>query len=495
MYYKVKNVIRKLNINEKLFAGLLLAALAIALLPLLRLAFYAAPFYDDYSYSLYVKRYIEQGAGLQGVLKGVAYSIKTSWYAWQGTYGSILFMSLMPASFGEKYYFVGLWIIILSLAIASFDLGYTIARHVAKTTFWRAICVASIVSIFLIELVVTAHQGFYWYNGAIHYTFMYSLMLLLLCDLIKILKTNKAQGLIARIIAAVILSILVAGANFVVTLQGLLFMLLVLSIGALNKNKKSIWLLIPIATYIVGMWFNVSAPGNSVRGALYQGYSPMKAVLLSFKEAVVHVPQFTGWITLVVLLSLVPILVNIVREMGYGFKYPAAISVLSVCLYATGFTPSLYGMGTSGLDRTLNVVKFTFQILLVINEAYWIGWVVNKRRKTGKENSALGYNIMFYALLVVCVAIVFKTSNNQAGSFASYGAYYYVHTGEALNYHNEYIETLNAVLEGNGNDVVVKAHVFRPWLLCGNNELSDEPNAEQNKFMADYYDVKSIRVQ
>lgn len=498
MYYKEKNVFKmlgKLKLNEKIFAVILSAALVVAILPLLRLALYAAPYYDDYGYSLYVKNYLRQGAGLMGVLKGVAYSIKVSWYAWQGTYGSILFMSLMPASFGEKYYFVGLWVIILSFAIATFDIGYTLARHVAKTTLWRAISVASIMSLLLIELVVTAHQGFYWYNGAVHYTFMYSLMLLLLCDSIKLILARKTYEIIIREVAAVILSFLVAGANFVVTLQCLLFMLLVLGISLIGKNKKVIWLILPIIVYVVGMWLNLSAPGNNVRGALYQGYAPVKAVLLSFKEAAVYVPQFTGWITLVVLLALVPVLVNVVREMGYCFKYPALITLFSVCLYATGFTPSLYGMGTPGLDRTLNAVKFTFQILLVINEAYWIGWIINKRRKANKENGAWGYNIIFYLLLAVLVALIFRTSNNQAGSFASYGAYYYVHTGEAFNYRNEYIETLNSFIEGSGEDAIVKAHVFRPWLLCGNNELSDEPNAEQNRFMADYYGINSIRVQ
>ncbi len=36
--------------------------------------------------------------------------------------------------------------------------------------------------------------------------------------------------------------------------------------------------------------------------------------------------------------------------------------------------------------------------------------------------------------------MIFQASSNQAGHYSSYGAYYYVHTGEAYNFHQEYPE-------------------------------------------------------
>lgn len=491
---KIAKFVNKLNLKEEVLAALMIIAVIIAVIPLLRLALYATPFYDDYGYSLYVKRYLDMGEGLKGIIAGVSYSVKSSWYAWQGTYGSILFMSLMPAAFGEQYYCVGLWIIILTITVSVFDFSYTLAVRVCKSAKASGIIAASIISLFVVELINTAHQGFYWYNGAVHYTFMYGLMLLMLSNGIKIVCSEKTIECILRGVVLVILSFLVAGANFVVALQGIMIMA-VLLVFSLVLRKKNSWILLPaIIIYAFGLWLNVSAPGNSRRGAYYNGFSPAKSILLSFKEAFTHIPQFTGLITIVFIVLLIPILWNIVHKMNYEFKLPGLVSLLSYCFYATGFTPSLYGMGSPGLERTFNAVKFTMQLLLVINEAYWLGWLANRLKRSGKNVIKLNHNIIFYFAILVSCVWTFAVSNNQAGSYSSYGAYYYVHTGEAYNYRAEYLATIEAINDSMHGEVVVNAHVFRPWLLCGNNELDSDPNAEQNRFMADFYRVKSIRI-
>lgn len=42
--------------------------------------------------------------------------------------------------------------------------------------------------------------------------------------------------------------------------------------------------------------------------------------------------------------------------------------------------------------------------------------------------------------------MIFKASPNQAGHYSSYGAYYYVHTGEAYNFHQEYLERIEEIV-------------------------------------------------
>ena len=55
--------------------------------------------------------------------------------------------------------------------------------------------------------------------------------------------------------------------------------------------------------------------------------------------------------------------------------------------------------------------------------------------------------------------------SQSGGHYSSYGAYYYVHTGEAYNFHQEYLERV-AILSGPEKDVQLPAYQFRPWFLC-----------------------------
>ena len=41
----------------------------------------------------------------------------------------------------------------------------------------------------------------------------------------------------------------------------------------------------------------------------------------------------------------------------------------------------------------------------------------------------------FYAIMGLEFIMIFQVSPNQAGHYSAYGAYYYVHTGEAYNFH------------------------------------------------------------
>lgn len=492
---KFKDFVKKMKISERIFSVCALIILVFALLPLFRLGLYASPFYDDYGYGSVVKHTVVAGGGLAEIIQAVIYNVKTTWYSWQGTYGSIIFMSVMPAVFGEQYYFIGSWVMIGALSVSVFCFSGTVARKYAGADRIQTAGVSSITVLLVVELIYTAHQGFYWYNGAVHYVFMYSLMLFMLTACINMIFSKNIALCVVHEVLLIFLSFLVAGANFVVALQGMLFLLTLGMISAIKKNKKGFLIIPAVLVYAYGMRLNLAAPGNAVRSAFYTGFSPVKSIYMSFWHAFLYIPEFTGLITVVVMLVLAPVLWNIVIKSNGKFRYPGIVSLYSFCLYATGFTPSLYGMGNPGLERTLNVVKFTMQLLLVINEAYWLGWIASKRAKKGVINEKTEHNVLYYFACAIIVLLIFKTSGNQAGSFSSYGAYYYVHTGEAANYRTEYLYTIDAINESAGGDVVVSPHVFRPWLLCGNYELSDNPAFEENVMMANYYDINSIRIE
>ncbi len=115
-----------------------------------------------------------------------------------------------------------------------------------------------------------------------------------------------------------------------------------------------------------------------------QGLDWFPAIIQSFVEAFEHLGSFTGFMTIPLLVLPIPVIWRMVQKSDFQFRYPLLVFLWSVCLYASGFTPSLYSMGNAGLGRTLNAVKITYQLLLVMNEIYLLGWLCQYLKKKSK---------------------------------------------------------------------------------------------------------------
>lgn len=485
-------------------------ALLLLLAPLLRLALYTVPWYDDFNYGGFAKRMMLSEPGLAGALKGALDCARVQWYAWQGTFSSIFFMALVPLIWGEEYYCIGSIFLILLLATSVFILTGTLAKKVLHVNFASSLCLQAVTAILVTQLVYTTPSAYFWYNPGIHYIGMHSFAMLFFAALICLFTEERVKSVkgVLLILAGMPGALLAGGSNFVTALQGLVLLGSFVSLACFTDRKKVLRYLPAAAVYACAFYKNVSAPGNQVRGAFYTGwgYPPVKAVLCSFVEAFLHLGKFTGWMTLAILILLVPVIWQTVEKSDVTFRLPGLVLLWSVCLYASGFTPSLYSLGHAGLSRALNAVRITFQILLVVNEVYWIGWLrqrlENKKPPgAGKGSYAdgsgraagIGCPWLYYVLAAIFMLLIVRTSKNPIGDFTSWGAYYYIHTGEAYNFYTEYQDRLE-ILRSDETDVVFAPYVYKPWMLCL-GEVSGDPGAEENRAMADWYGKNSIALQ
>ena len=473
-----------------LYLIMMALALLLLLMPLIRLAFYSVPWYDDYNYGRFATMAMRKGATIGNALKGAWECIRISWHAWQGTYGSILFMVLMPGIWGESYYKCGPIFLILLLTFAVSVFVYTLLRvglHTDRVHGW-GIALGS--AILATQLIHTAQAGFYWYNGGVHYVGMHAFCMLMITAVIRGVYSPKIWKGCIWTLLAMVLAFLVAGGNFVTALQGVLILLTIAGVGILNRRRQTVYMLPVLAVYLYGFYLNVSAPGNDKRADNYIGWGmpPIKSILYSFVEGGRNAWEFTGWMTLVILALLVPLILHMVRRTKFRFPLPGLITLWSVCLYATGFTPSLYSLGHGGLDRTLNAVKLTWQMLLVLNLIYWCGWIAGRfKTMTAGERMCRWW---YYPIVALLVLLSFRAESNQAGSFSSYGAYYYVHTGMAYNFYQEYLERVE-LLKGDEQYVGLTPYHWCPWLICM-GDISENPEEESNRALADWYDKEEV---
>lgn len=482
--------------DSRLVAFGFVVMLILLLVPHFRIAIYSAPWYDDYMYGKFVKNFLDQKYSLKSALDGALYCVRTQWYAWQGTFSSIFFMSLSPLVWSENLYFLGPMFLIAILPISVCVLMKVLVRDVMKEDRAFTVTLQCITAAMVVVFIHAPQQGFFWYNAGVHYVGMHSLLLLLVAAWIKLLTEAGKISSTFLVLWTLVGAVLAGGANFVTTLQGLLIVLSLVALGILLRIRRTILLIPSLLIYTFAFYKNVSAPGNNVRNAILRGsglgMGPLSAVMQSFAEAFRHMGSFTGWRTLAVMVLLAPIIWQAVQKLNFRYRFPGLFLLWSFCLYATGFTPSLYSLGHAGLSRTLNAVKITYQLLLIINEVYWIGWICEKRRQAEKSFMIGGVPFLFYPIMGMIMLGIFAISPkiNKEDNYSSYTAYHYVHTGEAYNFYREYLKRVNTI-KNSGSEVVVEPYYYRPWILSV-GDLGEDPTQEANMAIARWYNKEAI---
>lgn len=494
MKEKIKKVILWKPAAWMVAIGTLLL-LALALIPLLRMTLYTAPWYDDYSFGMSVRAALSEEYSFKSALKGAYGCAVGMYYAWQGCFSCSFFNSLVPMVWREDLYWIGPAFLILFLSASVFLLVWVLIRDVLKADRISGIIGAAVSSITVVMLIHTAQQGFFWYVGGMSYVGMHACFLLLAAGWIKLLCGAKKTAAVFLMLWTMAAAVIIGGANYVTALQGAVLAVGLFVLGLLLKNKR-VWYLLPSGLIDLGFFLcSVIAPGNRKRGVWFINVKMgvAEAIGNSFMQGFRDAWKFTGWMTLAILVFLLPVIFRMLKRTAFSFRFPGLVSLASFCFYCTGFTSNLYAQGMEGLGRSLNNVKITWQLLLFINLVYWLGWVRDKRKEKGKEFPGLfanGAPLLFYAAMGLVMLFIFSKEINPLGTYSSYGAYYWIHTGEANEFHKEYLARIKTIQEG-GDNVVVTPYHFRPWFLSM-GDLTDQPDNEANRVIADWYGKQSI---
>lgn len=492
---KIASFLKEWRPGNTLVALMALAVLAVILVPLLRLCMYTVPWWDDYGYAFYVKQGHLDSCTLWDALRGAVHAAVDEWWRWEGTYSAIFLGTLVPLIWGEEFYGLGPAFLILLLTVSVFVVTGVFLRTVLKAQRWTSLVLQAGSTAMILMFIYSAQRGFYWYDGGAFYVAMSSFTMLYIAAMWKLLGAESRRAVLAWKFICILLAFIVGGGNYVTTLQGLLLAGTML-VWVLWQKRTVLFRVLPVMVMsLIGFGMNVLAPGNAVRGNHYVGWgmTPVEAVLNSFVEAGRRFWELTGFRTFAVLILLAPFLWQVVKQTSFRFRYPLLVFLWSVCLYAATFTPALYALGSVVLARMLCTIKITLQLVLLLNECYLLGWFCQKLREKGKETWEGRMHWSFYPLLGAVMLLIFSQESNQAGNYSAYGAYYYIKTGEANNFYQEYLVRLEQ-LRGEEPNVVVEPYHWRPWFLCA-GELSENPDEDQNQTIARWYGKESVVVR
>lgn len=396
------------NRVEKIRRALLwlsVAVLVLGAVPLYAISLYNHPYYDDYGFSAQAHQAWRNTGSVGAVLRAAWDSALETRESWQGTYTGTLLSNVQPGIFSERLYFIGTFVLLTAL-IACFLYFFSVVLGrlgMDRTGRWTLGCLAVTL---MIQFMPDAGEAFFWFNGGIGNTFIYSLMALAAALMVRLAGAKgRAAGLTA---ALCVLMALLGGGSYGGGLFGLC-MLAVCLVWMMRARHPRRWRFAGLtALLLICFVYSMSAPGNTVRAGVI-GYqtSAVKAVLQSLFYGAAQMGTYLRPELIAVTLAVLPALYRAARQSPWRFSHPWLVLGLMGALYCTQMTPPLYAIASIGAGRIVNTYFISFVALWYLAVYYLAGFAARRLAAAGRETLARPLTARGYgALLAVSLCLL-----------------------------------------------------------------------------------------
>ena len=466
-----------------------LAALLLLLIPMLALGRYAVPAADDYGFSAATHLAWEASGSPGQVLRAAAGQVRDTWYGWQGSFSGVFLMSLQPALFADRLYMLTPFVMLGALLLGVFSLSLTLFDGLFHADRRAALLLAAAVCLLCTQLLPSAVQGFYWWNGAIYYVFFHGLEMASIALAIRLVRKGGA----GRELLLVLLAFFLGGGNYITALSCAILSVGSLCLTALLKTPGRRRLLLPTLALLLAFALSAAAPGNAVRAmSVYRRhFGVLESIWLSFRTGAASIRSWTSLPLLGTLLLLAPFLYRAAAGARFSFRFPALVTLFSYCLLSAMYCPTLYAIGSTGDLRLANIVYFSFVLLAALNLFYWLGWAARRRPRPAASPRVQGPAVLLAALLFVLSWGFYV----RAGySVCSLGAAGLIRSGEAQAYRACADRRLTVLLDRSIRSAPLEPFPSQPYLLYF-EDIGEDPESWVNVFMSIYYDKDSLWIQ
>ena len=537
------------SFTKKNIFYIILICFILSVIPLYVIGMYAHPSVDDYYYGTETVQVWNETHSFASVVKCSFAEMINTYNIWQGNFSAIFLMRLQPGIFGEQYYFIAPLILLSAYMGFSIFFFYTALKKIFKADSYLAATVGICLTFVSMQLCATPSDSFYWYNGAIYYTFFYSLMLFLFALLIRI-RTAKAAGTIILTAISSVSAFLIGGSNYAAAL--FMCIILALSAGAavyfviLRKNKvirpyHMAAYIIVAAAAMAGLFISMAAPGNALRQQSVGGSTGIvKTFVYTFAFGGYSIAKVLNAPCLIFFICMIPVFYRIARRSGFTYRYPLLVAVFTFGLYCSMGTPVFYAQGLRMPYRMMNIIFFAAYVLITFNLIYFLGWVGNKlesktfkqliggstacekpamiktdraciilenvidcffeKIKASRKNALLALAISLCAFIIACIGCIEVGETEYKSGDAGFGklplsaaATLSLINGDAKTYDCE-LTARDEYLRSTGDDeqfVTVPALSKRPAPIY-HSDITDDPGDWHNAHVAMYYRKECI---
>lgn len=488
---KIRNWMKEEK-NQRRFV---VVCFVLSLVPLLILSFYNHPAMDDFNFGILTRRAWVANKGLAAIPAVLAAAVERSvyiWNVWQGTFSFSVLAALRPSIITEKLTFINTFIL-LGLFVWGFTkFSQVILHRILGLSRDVAVITACVVMTLCIQYVPYGVEAFYWWNGSIGYTGLFSVLLVMF----SLLFLSKQERRISakRMAALLFLAVLLSGGQFPVMLLGVVVLALCLvdvMIGKQYPKMMKLQMTGLTILYLAGLALSVAAPGNKRRQRYFVPNKPFKAIYRSYLEALAYMREKTNVIILLVMIGLFLWMFWKLKMTTFAFHCPLVFTLVTYSMYVVMWVPGMYAVKYISGGRYYNILYYGIVMFYAANVIYYAGWLRRQYEKCsqkfmglvrGATPVLLGSMGVFCMALFLCrVDIVADLEEINTATALKSLVY-----GEARVYHEE-IKAREALYNDPDIKVVeVGDLTYKPKLLFYGT-LTTNPEDSRNQAMCNYY--------
>ena len=501
----MKNPLLKIRIPSRLLCWLMVAMLLVSLVPLYAISFFNHPCYDDFGFSIRTHTAVQAGEGFVGAVKAAFENTVAIRNTWEGTYATSFISALQPAIFGEGCYWVTTAVLLSGFLFALWCFLRQAVRFRlggSAVAFWLLFACTAFVTV---QFVPDLSEAFFWFNGGVAYTLLWSVMLVRLAVWLRMDRAAGKAGAAFWTVMLALLSVVVGGSKYSTLLFALLADVLLLVPAFVQKRPLRWAKLLCTLLMTVLFAFSAMAPGNGVRAeTLGAGLNPVVAIAQAMYFGIsllgywFSLPVAAVWVVAVWQLG------SALKNSRFSFRYPLLVTAAAICLFCSQLTPTLFVGNYLGDGRTVNTYYFSYVLMSTGLVLYWAGWLL---RRGGEEKwrwlpCPNGESIRLTALLALAAMLAVGCIAYHPDSSVSYGPQNMASgsvlrslvSGEAAAY-DEAMSRRDQEM----NDPSVTDAVFSPVTTIPDAFMGDAPIDGMADYVetlyAEYYQKNSVTIE
>lgn len=510
MIKKFENLLQKM-ITAKSLAVLLTILYVGTLIPLLMIAKYNVPSADDFSIGVTCR---DAWLATHSVWQVLWQAILMAWndfFHWMGYFSSIFMMAIHPGIFGESFYAATTWLMLGAVTIGTMYLMNAVLVKIFKVNPYISHSISMILLFVTVQCAVGRCEAYYWYCGAVNYTFFHGVSLLFYGLVISMfLDKNRVKRKFDMILAC-LLGFFVGGGNYMTSLNVCIIMIAALFLLVWNKKVKQYSLFFfPFGCFMTGFLLSCLAPGNSVRAADATAMNPIKAVFVSLYYCLEYcLSDWTGWVVLLLIIVCIPLFWKGFENTKFTFPCPILVVLFSYGVVSAMVTPPLFSLSNIEAGRLQALMYMMYILVLTIDVGYVTGWArykwllshemsILKQEKMPEVKTNTGFSIN------ICWAIFVSAGFLVFGSILCVipDTHYYTFTsaitdlanGNAKAYGETMQERFVILNDESIQDAVLPRLPAQPELLFY-SDISEDAHYWENNSMAKGYHKNSVVLQ
>ncbi len=489
--------------KEKIIKSCIYVTTILILMPILIIAIYNHPSADDYGYSDTIYKTVRAGGNCFEIIKEAFKATINGMQVWQGLYSSGFLLALQPAVFGESFYGLVTYIMILTIILG---IGFLLKRankYIFKSNSKDWIVGTFLLTFFIIQTLPSPIEGLFWFNGAMNYTFFMMLLCYEVSLLIKYYNIDKTENKILSITLIIwtsIISFIMSGGNHVTAFLSMLIILFAISYCLVKKQYKTgILYGIVLICGILGFYINMTSPGTLIRSnAIANHGGVIETIISSAYQGITYINNWTSISLILILVALTPFIYNMATNNEFYKKAKWQGLLLSIILSYGAICAMLcvpyYAMGSFGAGRLTDIVYITFVLLSILNYTYAMCIVLKYVDLTKFANYISNTKTYIGCLVYIMILGIISIAGNGEIYTTSHEAVIELMNGEAQKFDEEMDSRIQYYLDESINDVEVEPLTVHPKLLYF-EDLATDSSDWKNVEASIYYNKNTIKVK